>query len=88
MSLCLSRSLEGLHSRNFVHADLKPGNIMWSGMDGCFKVLDFSLTFHTEEADLHQIQTKGYQAPEAAAWNSYKEEVRASIGPLNSGMSA
>ena len=50
---------------------------MWSSVDGCFKVLDFSLTFHKEDSDLHQIQTKGYQAPEAAEWNTYKEEVRA-----------
>ena len=49
---------------------------MWSSVDGCFKVLDFSLTFHKEDSDLHQIQTKGYQAPEAAEWNTYKEEVR------------
>ena len=69
------RSLDGLHSNDFVHADLKPGNVMWSCVDGCFKLLDFSLTFHAEETDLHQIQTKGYQAPEAAEWNGYKEEV-------------
>ena len=49
---------------------------MWSSVDGCFKVLDFSLTFHKEDRDLHQIQTKGYQAPEAAEWNTYKEDVR------------
>ena len=49
---------------------------MWSSVDGCFKVLDFSLTFHKEDTDLHQIQTKGYQAPEAAEWNTYKEDVR------------
>ena len=71
-----SRSLHGLHSCGFVHADLKPGNVMWSSVDGCFKVLDFSLTFHKEDSELHQIQTKGYQAPEAAEWNTYKEEVR------------
>lgn len=69
-------SLDGLHSRDFVHADLKPGNVMWSGVDGCFKLLDFSLTFHAEERELHQIQTKGYQAPEAAEWNRYKEELK------------
>ena len=72
----MPRSLDGLHSCGFVHADLKPGNVMWSSVDGCFKVLDFSLTFHKEDSDLHQIQTKGYQAPEAAEWNTYKEEVR------------
>ena len=32
---------------------------MWSSYDGCFKLLDFGLTFHTEESDLHQIQSSG-----------------------------
>ena len=42
-----------------VHADLKPANIMWSSLDSCFKCLDFGLTFHIEEDDLHQIQSTG-----------------------------
>ena len=70
----LFSSLNSLHSSNYVHADLKPANVMWSNIDGAFKLLDFGLTFHTDETDLHQIQTKGYQAPEAAEWNSYKED--------------
>ncbi len=57
----LLRALAALHSRDFVHADLKPANVMWSGADGCFKLLDFGLTFHTAESELHQIQTKGEQ---------------------------
>ena len=54
-----SRSLAALHDNSFVHADLKPANVMWSSYDGCFKLLDFGLTFHTEEVDLHQIQSSG-----------------------------
>lgn len=69
-------SLCSLHSSHFVHADLKPANIMWSANEGCFKLLDFGLTFHTSELDLHQIQTKGYQAPEAAKWNAYKDNLK------------
>ena len=53
------RSIAALHESSFVHADLKPANIMWSSYDGCFKLLDFGLTFHTEETDLHQIQSSG-----------------------------
>ena len=55
----LYRSLAALHDNLFVHADLKPANVMWSSYDGCFKLLDFGLTFHTEETDLHQIQSSG-----------------------------
>ena len=53
------RALASLHQHHFVHADLKPANIMWSSYDGRFKVLDFGLTFHTDEEDLHQIQSPG-----------------------------
>ena len=53
------RSLNALHVRNYVHADLKPANLMWSSYDGKFKILDFGLTFHTDEQDLHQIQSAG-----------------------------
>jgi len=52
-------ALSSLHSRSYVHADLKPANLMWSSYDGCFKLLDFGLTFHTDEQDLHQIQSTG-----------------------------
>ena len=65
-----------MHSRGYVHADVKPANIMWSNNDGCFKLFDFGLTFQKDEKNLHQIQTKGYQAPEATAWNKYKEDLK------------
>ena len=49
---------------------------MWSSYDGRFKLLDFGLTFHADEDDLHQIQSPGYKAPEAAEWNKYKDEMK------------
>jgi len=69
-------ALIGLHEKDFVHADLKPANIMWSSYDGRFKLLDFGLTFHADEDDLHQIQSPGYKAPEAAEWNKFKDEAK------------
>ena len=66
--------MKSLHDKNFAHADLKPANIMWSSFDGRFKLLDFGLTFHTDEDELHQIQSPGYKSPEANEWNKYKDD--------------
>ena len=66
--------MKSLHEKDFAHADLKPANIMWSSYDGRFKLLDFGLTFHTDEDDLHQIQSPGYKAPETTEWNKYKDD--------------
>ncbi|XP_071749496.1 serine/threonine-protein kinase Kist isoform X2 [Lepeophtheirus salmonis] len=68
--------LKALHSNKFVHGDLKPANVMWSADDGAFKILDFGLTFHIDEVNLHQIQSSGYRAPESFEWNSYKERLK------------
>ena len=54
-ALDILKAIQALHANSFVHADLKPANIMWSAYDGAFKLLDFGLTFHTEEPDLHQV---------------------------------
>lgn len=51
--------LKGLHDLCMVHADLKPANIMWSSDDGCFKILDFGLSFQLKEKSPFQVQTKG-----------------------------
>ena len=53
------RSLLTLHSCGFVHGDLKPSNIMWSAQDSCFKLLDFGLSFHITEENVHQVQSSG-----------------------------
>ena len=72
----LLTSLSVLHGAGIVHADLKPANVLWSGQDGVFKTIDFGLSFNVEERDLHQIQSTGYRAPEAARWNDFKENVK------------
>lgn len=38
-------ALSFLHREGFVHADLKPRNILWSADDECFKLIDFGLSF-------------------------------------------
>lgn len=38
-------ALTFLHGEGYVHADLKPRNILWSADDECFKLIDFGLTF-------------------------------------------
>ena len=72
----LLASLSVLHADGIVHADLKPANVLWSGQEEVFKCIDFGLSFSVEERDLHQVQSTGYRAPEAARWNDYKENVK------------
>lgn len=38
-------ALAFLHREGYVHADLKPRNILWSADDECFKLIDFGLSF-------------------------------------------
>lgn len=38
-------ALTFLHREGYVHADLKPRNILWSADDECFKLIDFGLSF-------------------------------------------
>ncbi|XP_064616090.1 serine/threonine-protein kinase Kist-like [Liolophura sinensis] len=64
------RALLRIHRSGFVHADLKPSNLMWSGADGCLKLIDFGLSFHVEDQDVGRVQSPGYEAPEAVTWNS------------------
>ncbi|XP_043941819.1 serine/threonine-protein kinase Kist isoform X3 [Protopterus annectens] len=40
------KALAFLHHKNFVHADLKPRNILWSAQEECFKLIDFGLSFN------------------------------------------
>lgn len=50
-------ALAFLHREGYVHADLKPRNILWSADDECFKLIDFGLSFK-----------HGNQVSVSAAW--------------------
>uniref|UniRef100_A0A3Q3GG14 Serine/threonine-protein kinase Kist n=1 Tax=Kryptolebias marmoratus TaxID=37003 RepID=A0A3Q3GG14_KRYMA len=63
-------ALSFLHREGYVHADLKPRNILWSADDECFKLIDFGLSFKEGNQDVKYIQTDGYRAPEAELQNS------------------
>ncbi|KAJ3600052.1 hypothetical protein NHX12_034004 [Muraenolepis orangiensis] len=63
-------ALAFLHGESYVHADLKPRNILWSADDECFKLIDFGLSFKDGHQDVKYIQTDGYRAPEAELQNN------------------
>lgn len=46
-------ALSFLHREGYVHADLKPRNILWSADDECFKLIDFGLSF----TEGHQVRS-------------------------------
>uniref|UniRef100_A0A6I8N871 Serine/threonine-protein kinase Kist n=1 Tax=Ornithorhynchus anatinus TaxID=9258 RepID=A0A6I8N871_ORNAN len=62
-------ALTFLHRQGYVHADLKPRNILWSADGECFKLIDFGLSFREGNQDVKYIQTDGYRAPEAELQN-------------------
>ncbi|XP_078263887.1 serine/threonine-protein kinase Kist [Rhinoraja longicauda] len=62
-------ALAFIHHEGYVHADLKPCNILWSAEDECFKLIDFGLSFQEGNQDVKYIQTDGYRAPEAELHN-------------------
>ncbi|KAM9478767.1 serine/threonine-protein kinase Kist-like isoform 2-T2 [Salvelinus alpinus] len=79
-------ALAFLHREGYVHADLKPRNVLWSADDECFKLIDFGLSFKEGNQDVKYIQTDGYRAPEAELQNSLAQAGLEAEG--NSGCSA
>lgn len=76
-------ALAFLHKEGFVHADLKPRNILWGADDECFKLIDFGLSFKEGNQDVKYIQTEGYRAPEAELQNSLAQagvEIEGDLG--------
>ncbi|MEE6500604.1 hypothetical protein FKM82_003847 [Ascaphus truei] len=63
IQLCARDILEALsfiHREGYVHADLKPRNVMWSANEECFKLIDFGLSF---KEGLQRAPMQGQKCP-------------------------
>lgn len=58
-SFFLLRGLAHMHKNGVVHGDVKPHNIMWSGLEETFKLIDFGVSFSLNENMEHAIQSRG-----------------------------
>jgi eukaryotic-like serine/threonine-protein kinase len=76
----VAAGLDAAHDAGVVHRDLKPANIYAATVDGRieWKILDFGVSKHTDEATLTGAQlvgTPGYMAPEQAKGDAIDRRV-------------
>ena len=58
------RGLVFLHSRGYVHCDLKPANLFVLSSDGRIKILDYGLMHEQTSPTEHSLGTPAFAAPE------------------------
>jgi len=62
----ISLGLQAIHSNDFVHRDIKPGNIMIRGETGHAVIVDLGIAKHLDRTTITRLQplTPGWAAPE------------------------
>ena len=56
----LFNALAYLQQNGIIHGDIKLGNVMWSGDEGCFKLVDFGLSFTDGHVSLNITVAVGF----------------------------
>lgn len=72
IGLQILSGIKYIHSKNYIHRDLKLSNIFY-GFDGRIKIGDFGLATNIKDLDYDDVGTIGYIAPEIMNGSVYNE---------------
>ena len=67
------QALQNLHTRDVIHCDIKPGNILLT-TDGTIKIVDFGLATRVADSNKGHAGTLDYMAPEIVNEQDYNQK--------------
>ena len=67
------QALENLHTRDLIHCDIKPGNILLT-TEGTIKIIDLGLATRVADSNKQHAGTLDYMAPEVVNEQNYNQK--------------